>query len=538
MSEFDLGLLKDTTVTRASADSQSVVVVALSGTANAGKSVTAEKIIARLVDSGVRSQDIAMIMNEVGGSDDYYATISSVIELVVMPSGCFTCGDGSVLNSKVNELESAGKKVVIVEGFGLISGDELDLALRLLRKPFSIVTVLDESMFERNLEIYGYDFVASQVRVATTGILLTKGSSEEDVSEVVQEFLRRNVQQGVPWARSMQPGFPIEWSQSLLEVQVPSAFSANAVVARIAMANSDGAHGSPMAGFVLKKGVSLGHVQNALQELVSSGNCRVKGAVSGTAFSVGWGESNWNCKDADPLLSYLIVYLKGVELDVVLAPLYELVLVAERLSRSYETLRVPGYSQEVVNLLEGFVRGYGGAVNSRVSRLSGGWVSVVTHPEDMQLAQQCARRVAHQEEWRSRVYLTCLEYWVLCVGSVKEHRGNIPPDFLNNHQLELGVSLAWWATEFWEDLSETQRTSIVSCKPALLAAEGVMSLKALRADDDFWRYWQALEYLRALTFGREHLNEGERALVAFAIERVYGLAPTSGEADLWRAKFA
>jgi G3E family GTPase len=502
-------------------------IIALAGTFGSGKSSTIAHLLQALELCGVMRDHVGVIMIDVGGVGEIYSTLSSQVRFEVLPNGCFTCGDPAVVRETIQCLEESGIRYVIFEGFGVISGDELAMALGQLKRPFDIIACIDGRQFAANVALGLGDLIQTHARVATVGVLVTK--IDKVPQGTLESFLATHCGD-VPWVASATPGFPKLWHERLLQRRPPTRFAATTALTM--QASASGVHGWSTGAFLLHEGVTLEHVKTALALAVTDGRVRVKGVIAGQYFSAGLGQSDWDQVAQDGPDGICVVYLSPGTLESALGRFLS-DLVSEKVERSYAVIRfAQGDSVEVTARLEDFVGQHGGA-EPMVAEL-GAHVSLVTHPEDWQLMKELARRTATTKQWFFPVMQIFLQYWVRCGMWLASNTDRVETVALATYQRELGVSLAWWATHFREQLPDTLLEEIGQTKPALLVALGTEALGSLRVDDNFWRYWQALEYLRALTFGREHLSAEEEVVVVAAIERVFSLAPSPEEATIWR----
>lgn len=524
---FDDGLFAGVRMSAPETVPEGAKIIALTGTFGSGKSATIAPLLRALEESGLEAKHIGIIMIDVAGVGEVYSTLSSQVRFEVLPNGCFTCGDPMVVREAVERLEGEGVRYVIFEGFGVISGDELAMALGQLKRSYDIIACIDGRQFEVNAALGLGDLIQTHVSVATVGVLVTKTNEvqEGELGLFLNRFCRH-----VPWVASAIPCFPKQWRQEVLRHRPPPRFVAT--TALIMQASASGVHGWSTGAFLLRQGVTLEQVKIALALAVTEGRVRVKGVIAGRYFSAGLGQSDWDQVAQDGPDGICVVYLSPGTTESALGH-FLTVLVLEKVERSYAVIRfAQGDSAVVAARLKDFIERHG-ETEPMVEQL-GAHVSMVTHPEDWQLAKELARRTVSTKQWFFPVMQTLLQYWVRCALWLATNATRVEASTRATYQRELGVSLAWWATHFREQLPDTLLQEIGRTKPALLVAWGTGALGSLRADDNFWRYWQALEYLRALTFGREHLSAEEEVVVAAAIERVFSLAPSTEEATIWR----
>lgn len=502
-------------------------IYALAGTLGSGKTSSIIPLIEALKAQGVEPANIAVVMIDTAGVGEMYSEINSCVRLEVLPNGCFTCGDPDVVRKRIGILEKAGVRHIILEGFGVISGDEIVATLAQLERPCDIIACLDGRQFERNCELGLEALIGSHVAVATMGVLVTKIAVP---SQKMIAFLKRcgNDQR---WSTSAAPSFPEVWQRDLLRRRPVPRFAA--VVVDV-LRHSDaavGVHGWPDIAFRLCSGVTIEDLQASFTECVASGAVSLKGVVHGIEFRAVPGADIWDCKISQAQSNVVVLYLKPGTPESLIVPCYT--LFDERLPRSYEVVRSgKGDPAVVADFLRRFVEENVSQVPI-VSSVSKNKLALVTHPEGWQLMKELARRTSQVDEWFLPVMQVFIQYWLRCGQVLVEKESDFEAYFLATHQRELGVSLAWWVHRFGVSLSRELLAEVYRANPAYLVARGILALEALRTDD-FWRFWQALEYLRALSFGLDYLTEAEKQEVDSARERVYSLASTPEEVWVWQ----
>jgi hypothetical protein len=505
-------------------------IFALVGTLGSGKTSSILPLVQALQARDVRPEAIAVIMIDTAGVGMMYSEISRRVRLEVLPNGCFTCGDPKEVRDRVVTLERAGIRHIILEGFGVISGDEIAAALAQLGRPCDIIACLDGRQYYRNCCLGLRALIRSHVAVATLGVLVTKTTSPSKNLVALLEKCGG----GRRWSASAAASFPEAWQGDLWRRRPLPRFAAVAVEEMRQSGASIGVHGWPDIAFRLRAGVTIPALKKAFGSDIVLGALSLKGVVAGTEFRAVPGARTWEEKASTAESNVVVVYLRPGTSERTIAPHYG--LFEERLSRSYELIRSgAGDPKAVAGFLQRFVSG-SQEKEPAVSGVGQNKLSLVTHPEAWQLAKELARRKAFQQEWFLPVMKCFIQYWVRCQRLLVEREGDFDTEFLATHRRELGVSLAWWAHCFAVDLPEPDLRAVYSAKPAYLVARGIVALEALRSDD-FWRYWQALEYLRALGFGLDYLMEEEKAVVEVARQCVFRLARSPEEAQVWRRWF-
>ncbi|MFM2424095.1 MAG: hypothetical protein RLZZ70_484 [Candidatus Parcubacteria bacterium] len=497
-------------MTRVAATRSELHVVAFVGTFGAGKTTTGLAFAAALAKAGYSQSDVTYVVNEVGGTPLFS---SPHAEVVTLPNGCFTCQDEDELLAVLHTEAGKGTKVVILEGFGLVSGDEVQEFLLTAGYSYQIVAVLDVSGFIDNRRIYyGEDMLASHLRVAT-GIIHTKRQlyDSEWFDERPMDFTKLHAP-GTPVCvtEDGQPSWPKTLTSAVLAKRtiLPKAVHVcgHGCTDHHHNHNHDTdvslVHGWRTFWLNLRDTVRLADLQRVMNPWVEKGVVRLKGVVDGKSFNVTPGQTNWNIAQASEG-SYVVLYLDERRCSVAMIEgLVDLCRELPQPARSHQLLRIDtdpaATSAEIGRLLESFL-----GRKPLVSPYGG----LITHPEEMQLLQQMTRRPAQARQWKLPVYTACLWYWVRSVDLLSEQTAGEEAVLCTNKR-ELGVSLAWWASEFWEKLPQDLQEAIYQSNPAVLTAEGVLALTQLRRDS-FWREWQKLEHKRALAFQGSFTAEKE-----------------------------
>ncbi|NBD73986.1 hypothetical protein GVX82_03010 [Patescibacteria group bacterium] len=499
-------------------------LTALVGTLGAGKSTVLKALTEEHARCGLKRDELAILVNEVGGMTEIDTPYARVITL---PNGCFTCQDEQTLTNTLAVLDAQGVKLVLMEGFGVVSGEETRTFLAHSKYPFHIVGIVDAQNFRDNMVLYG-ELMGSHVRVANAGIVVTKLSGEfpEDVESFVAQYANARV-----------PVFTLLEHEIYVPGKLLAALKRDGHHPQHHRGSCghghghghghhvhDGHHHGDVHGWAtyamaLKPDATLYDLMSILGRHVVSGLARAKGVVSGTSFNVAPGTSDWNIKTAPSgTIPFLILYIKaGTELDVAsIASLVEEPVADTR--KSHEVIRV-----DVAELdrLEALLKSGVEEIVTREPTVTSTGL-LVTHPERLQLLKEASRRPQVKDKWFPQVMEACLRYWVKCSAVIAE--GDLSDDGLNTSMRELGVSLAWWVEEFAEVLPNDLVEAVRRCQPARLVAQGLFELAALRTDP-FWRYWQVKEYLRALDL------EPDLPLVQEARAHLMGLVPEGERAQ-------
>ncbi len=505
-------------------------IIAIIGAFGAGKSTCAMALARTLNNIGYGPTEVAIVVNEVGGMTEIRTPHARV---VILPNGCFTCEDEATFTKELSRLEKEGVKVVVMEGFGIVSGEETATFLRTTEYLYAIIGVIDGQKHETNRTLYG-NLLPTHVSAATAGVIVTKCVGGE-VPGPVLEFLRNHTQvQIVPLE-----GVPELLPRALVD-QCMASSSQRRLVMHCAAEGCVHHHHLPgqdhqsqvhdwnMYAMTLRADVTVEGLQAVLNDHVVRGEMRAKGVAGSNSFNAVPGSGEWNVNQTSPgETPFLVLYVaSGVSVDYsLLMPMVEEAKSGDN-RRSYLIIRDNVSNlPELVRLIE---EGIYNICNLRPVPTAQGFL--VTHPEPLQLTKEISRRPQVKEVWFFLVIEACIRYWVACTEFLASHGDDLNPVGRETSERELGVSLAWWAVEFQDKLPPELYNQVAAVAPALLVARGLEKVQSLRADA-FWRYWQMTEYLRALDMDLPPGNErGE--FVQAARARILKLLP-----ELERSKF-
>jgi G3E family GTPase len=496
-------------------------IVAIVGALGAGKTTTGLALTEALHRAGYHPSEVTYVVNEAGGVALFTSSYARVVSL---PNGCFTCQDEDELRYVLGKLASAGTRVVILEGFGLVSGDEVAAFLEQTGYSYQIVAVLAAAGFETTRLRYGKDMMASHLRVATRIVVTHFPTHDFEQSTGSLMGFCNEHGPGVPTSitRTGEPSWPDHFTTAVLERRFVPGYghvcghgcTHHSHAQHNPTSDSSLVHGWRTFWLSLQPSVSLSDLKRVLSPWVEDGVVRVKGVVGGTSFNVAPGRSDWNETRAGEG-AYAVLYLD--ETKCAIADMLDLVSLCGEIpapARSFQLLRIDtdptATHEEIGRMLEAF-----SVITPKVPSQGG----LITHPEEMQLLQQMARRPMMATRWKERVYEKCLAWWVCCAQILAEHHDDLQlrPEVSTNER-ELGVSLAWWAHEYRDSLSADLLKAVRECKPAVLVARGVLGLTQLRKDP-FWGFWQWEELQRALAYPGDFIPE-EAALIAQANEHL------------------
>jgi len=526
-------------------------IIALVGPFGAGKSTTGMNLAAFLAHEGYAAEQVAIVVNEAGGSTEITTAHANVYTL---PNGCFTCQDEAVLQTSLGKLAEQNTEVVIMEGFGIVSGDETKAFLSKAHYPYAIIGVLDIANWDRSLVNYG-ELLPTHL-TAADAIIGTK-SSTATLPAGIETFLDEH-QIGTSVTLAGVDQFPVQvWPALEKVMQREHAHSSHAHEHGDHHHHGhdhdhhhhdhdhhhhdhdhdhhdhDHGHGWQTVVLDLAPHTTLSSLQAATQEMVLAGKMRLKGRLEGRAFNVAPGASDWQETSSDEPGDLVICYLSD-DMDWPTS-LLNLVASPPEPARAHQLLRVDTDRAATLAALEAGMATIRAWTPRTVSVPSGG-VQLVTHPEELQLWKEMARRPGVKAELFAPVMAACVEYWAKCAEWLEQHRPEVNAAHLPTHQRELGVSLAWWTLEFLEHLPAGLSQRVSATKPAVLVASGLSDVSALR-DDTFWRYWQGLEYLRALRFDYAQLPASNQKLVQKEAERIISMAQSEDERSAFQMEF-
>lgn len=495
-------------------------LVALIGAFGSGKSTCAQTLATSLAEHGFTHTEVAIVVNEVGGMTEIRTPHARV---VTMPNGCFTCQDEAVLKSELLRLENKGVKVVILEGFGIVSGEETRAFLQSSGYRFQIIGVLDERQHTRNLTSYG-SLLGTHVSAATAGIVVTKCREQGEVSLDILTFVSDRTRVAIYPLSDIPENLPEEITQRCLSDEDAQYLPTQRTHRRFHTHRSHThhhVHEWSMYAMTLKSSVQVTDLQRVLNKYIAGGQVRAKGVAGRQTFNVAPGEDTWNAIFADEgRAPFLILYVApNVSVNVEeLAGLIEEIRQGD-IRRSYEILR-----DDVgdVNALIDLIREGIEKINKLIPEVTEAG-HLVTHPEvPLQLTKEMVRRPQVKDAWFFPFIEACLRYWVSCADHLERYAHELDGKGRATSERELGVSLAWWAVEFSTRLDSGLKVDIQRTNPAVLVARGLAAIDTLR-EDSLMRYWQVKEYLCALDFGREG-SEAE-GLVHEARSRLLSLVP-------------
>jgi len=510
-------------------------VIALLGPFGAGKSTVAVNLVSLLASNRFIRSELALVINEAGGRTE---VVTSDADVVILPNGCFTCQDEAVLIDVLRRLEREGKRIVIVEGFGIVSGTETRDFFEATPYPTVFLSVFDVSAFDCNSLLYSM-LLPTHVSVADA-LIYTKcpTAPPDQVIAFVKEY-----NPVVPHEIGQVNSFPqLLWQKLLRMLQVKQDQVHHELCDGCDnhhhhhhqhQHQHDDQHGWETSAVDVRSSVTFSEFQAAAAPLVAQGVFRAKGRIGGVSFNVIPSGTTWEETPTGERGDFALCYMaQNVPWPV---NLLELIQGTPEPARGYQLIRVDTHKEETVIELE---RGIAHirAWDPHVRTLASGASILVTHPEELQVWKEMARRPLVKEVWFPRLIEACILYWVRCATWLQQHKTEVDHEHLPVHLRELAVSLAWWTEEYGAEYSQELRDLVCAVEPARMMVEGLTSITSLRPHQ-FWRYWQGVEYLRALRFDACLYAGALRGRIKEAGERIIALAQTQDEQEAFKREF-
>lgn len=498
-----------------------------------------------IITNTVREQPgaFAYVLND-GGAEVDGSTAADAAAVVTMTNGCFTCDDEGDLAELLGQLAAEGFRGAFIEGFGMVSGAETRSFLERSGYDFDIFALVDAADFERNKARYG-ELVETHVAAATSAICITRypdGVTDlhdpalAEVLSFIEEY-----SSGIPVMLMPRDGvLTLEEGKSR-----PSAHAC-------CNHRHDHDHGHHQHdhghdhhhhdhgvgiipySFELSLEASVKSLEEALSAAESSGLVvRVKGATDGLKFdSIG---SGWTEGHGDER-SFLTLYAsRAIDFPRELPGLW--LLVHERQNtvseaESQTLLRKDSVSaEETIREIEA----YAAMLPSlEIGKNTPAGFRVETHPHELQMLKEIARRPSVEREWFPKAIEACFKYWLRAGTFLATNPDHVVPSDLAKNQMELGVSLAWWAEKGESYLPPSLMQQVAELRPADMVAQGVLALKRLNTNATR-AYWQAEEVRAAARFGLKY--GADRELMLRAIAHGISLAMRHEQRAQWESMF-
>jgi len=519
-------------------------VIAFVGPYGAGKTSLMRQSL-RL--SGIDPSLVGVILNEAAGDHgqtdaDDLRTFAWFSPLV---NGCITCQNPAEARGALKKMWDEGVQIVLMEGFGIVSGHETRgfLLARRTREcldvpslAFGIFCVFDCENFKIN-RIKNMGVLASQVGVADLGIGLTKypegaTSLQDPRLADVRAYLDEHMIPGTE-IRFLARGSGIDLREILPHLRsMHTHHDRDCAHCRDLVYDSHGhvhnhAHPDEHDGhddhhlhdlqrsYRLKQGTMSEDVRRAFKCAAAKKVFRFKFATQGWLFS----GVNDKINQMVPHSGSFVTYYSDREIDLAtdfpeLSRLIDDEIIVGR-QRSYELLRDASIScDENVALIKGLLAGM---PRGTMVIEQDGMLRVQTHPEHpLQEVKEIARRPNVIDEWFPVVLKRCMEYWIETVRFIRENSERIRRDDLAYNRRELAKSLAWWTNRFGNFFGEEIVAAVNDLHVGIMAAEGMYGLTSLNDDDDDPERakWECIELCEAIQFGLVHGEDREVLLKA------------------------
>lgn len=468
----------------------------------------------------------AYLINDSAPSSDMVdgAVDGELAEIAALAGGCFTCENPEELGRRIREaIENPAVAGVMIEGFGSVAGTETVSALQQIGIPFHVVATLDARNHARNLAILGH-VVATQVAAATIGIGVTKAeavSIDDPSLDKLRTFVE-NVGSGKPLF-IVPPGSALpEWAVSRVLARprraLPQVHRHHDGCCGHDHGHEHHHHGHRHHGGLVEQSIRLRHdatlasVTVALEALKAYGVFRAKGATEGWQFHLVHDDFTRTERDHRHFLAWFVAEPVDTKKIAALDAITER---EERLNllRTQDMLRddeaaSPEESARLIAELMSQIP------SSPVVNRAG---NLVTHPEQLQLLKEIARRRSVAPTHFGPAIKRCMQYWLAAAALLREQEARWDPRDLANNKRELGISLTWWAMKNAADLGDDLCRQVAARRPWILVAEGMMALDLPYADPDKG-WWQAEEFRIAVEYAKAH--GGDLALLAEAAEHV------------------
>lgn len=497
-------------------------IISSVGFFGSGKTTLILATLEQLVTSGTFGSDqLAYLLNDEGQVLDGEAG-HRFAQVHAITNGCFTCGDTQDLRDKLNSFEKKGVQLVFMEGFGIAGGYETEAFLKSAPYPFQIVTMLDFSNHQLNLNLYEAT-IASQIQVATLGVLVTKAPSDMNILTLgdtkVAAFIARHNQGRVP-VMLLGKGNPIPSSmltQALTYFGGPKKPTASKCACthdhhdhaghghHHARNHEHTAHDICLYSYELRPGVTLEEVRAAM---LSLGVLRAKGATAGKGFN--FVQKDWSV-DKDDERRYLTFYSHEAIDTTSVMQMTETTGESFSGKQSYELLRSFNGDRA---LLLGEINRLAGGIPSEALVTGNGRI-LITHPEGLQVAKDLSRCPLVKDEQFVKTLNVCLRYWLCALRWLRENESRIDPDQLHINKVELAASISWWVNQYGDSFDEELTLEAKRSRIGTLAAEGALGLRAPNESHDK-AYWQCRELETAFKFGIEQGDPLE--LIETAVE--------------------
>ena len=519
------------------------------GPLGTGKTTFVLNVIQVLESRGFKTREkVAYVVNDEGSLVDGQLAGKSA-EVVAMTNGCFTCSDTAELKVTLERLEQSGIAWVFLEGFGITAGNETRKFLESCPYPFHILCLLSAKHHALDLVRYA-DVVKSQVRTATIAVGVTKhdGGSIFDLdASGIPEFVAK-ANHGLPIVL-VPNGFDIpsivfdifeNKGEKMIRRITPSAKRVHHHGHEHGtgccscghnyhnhVSHETHVHGMYPYSYDLRQEATLDDLRKAFNG--KDFMLRIKGAVGGRLFNEVHGD--WTETVDDPRRFVTFYASKEVDIEDDLPELATLVTIGEESvdeGQGYQLLRketaTRDESVEAIQLLLKKIP------HKAIVLSSDKGLRIITHPEELQLVKEIARRPYVRDEWFPHVIKRCMEYWIKCAEMVRDLKGEIVPHELATNQRELAVYMTWWVNRYGDFFGPEIVSVVKSLRPGTMAIKGIISLESLNSDPER-ASWQCQEFTEALSYCLKH--DGCVELVLSAAAHCLSLARTAELRKAW-----
>lgn len=496
-------------------DQNKPTIVALTGAVGAGKTTILLALVEAIIAKGLYPNEIAIVLNEEGGVSECIPQHGIVRE--ILANGCATCGDEREVPKAIETLrqqkqnQGSELKLVFYEGFGSVPATEMVRTFYNEGYPLHVIGVLNGENHENMLVDYSR-LLASHVAEATSAVVVTKLRRARIPAHIADFIAEQRKGKANIVVLPSKFGSP-KVSDDLVTRLLARPFTI-APIGHVCgtgcvhdyhhhnhLSEHRDVHGLFPYSFRLKSGVTAKQLQTYFGDLFRQGFVRLKGATESESFNATF-FGKLQVKPISVLDNprTLIVYFRK---GAVVSPkeLYE-TLVEYPIGNKDVGEEWHGYEMQrhsdipVATLIERNQELRAEVAGLRPYVTSDG--VLVTHPTSLQNLKEGARREGVKSSCMMPAITTCLEYWLQTVPLLQ-----VPTLTTASREKawrEIGVSLAWWASEQYEEpLSSELLVRVQDAKPAVLVSLGLLSLDSLR-QNLWWWYWQVKELERALEF--------------------------------------
>ncbi len=413
--------------------------------------------------------------------------------------------------------ETLAGKNIMLEGFGFVAGTEttqfLAKATKRLAVDIRVIALLDAKLFHKNRGIYGDDLLISQLQAATAGVGITR--FDPDVKDIDDPRLAEQIEFVLRHVHGKQiflapEGEPL--TQAMLAIGEWYEYDHRHGYDHSCECCGDGEefdepehvhehhhhghehghdhhhdhdhepnHAGLADGFALKPTATYDEVRRVFNDefCAKLGITRVKGAVGGRHFSSALGEWDQTFNDSRSFVTFY--YLRRPEVIPEIPGRDEIEdMIPDHIveGSTNELLRAdvdPGTARAAVVELMSMI-----PATPMINDLG----QLVTHPEELQILRQIARRASVREEFYASAIQRCVEYWLAAARLLEGRlRGSLSEEQLMEALRAVGLSLCWYAARHRDVVGETLYAQIVELRAWEMVIEGCLSMTQPQTDD-------------------------------------------------------